>query len=59
MALPSVSSSGAARAQRGRTRVAFRFSILREKIVAIDLLADPARLSQLDVVLLDETRDAR
>src|SRR5438128_2444080 len=36
----------------GRPRVVFSFTIRRGKIVAIDLVADPQRLSQLDVAVL-------
>jgi hypothetical protein len=39
----------------GRPRVAFGFTITDGKIVAIDLVADPSRLSQLDLVLLDDS----
>lgn len=45
---------GAAWAPGGRPRVAFVFTITHEKIVAIDLIADPKRLHQLDPVLLDD-----
>jgi RNA polymerase sigma-70 factor (ECF subfamily) len=38
---------GAVRGPGGRPRVAFGFTIRRRKIVAIDLLADAERLSQL------------
>jgi hypothetical protein len=37
----------------GRPRVVFRFTIVRGKIVAIDMLADPARLGQLDIAFLE------
>jgi hypothetical protein len=37
----------------GRPRVVFTFAIRRGKIVRIELLADPARLARLDVVILD------
>ena len=37
----------------GRPRVVFGFTIVAGKIVAIDLLADPERLRQLDVLILD------
>ncbi len=33
-------------------RVVFGFTIARGKIVAIDMLADPVRLGQLDLVIL-------
>ncbi len=34
----------------GRPRAVYRFTIRGEKITAIDLIADPARLRQLDLV---------
>ena len=37
----------------GQLRVLFSFAIQDERIVRIDLIADPARLRQLDVVLAD------
>jgi RNA polymerase sigma factor (sigma-70 family) len=39
--------------QGGRLRVVFDFTIERGKIVAIELIADPERLGQLEVELLD------
>jgi len=36
-----------------RPRVVFAFTIARGKIVAIDLLADPERLRQLDLTVLN------
>jgi RNA polymerase sigma-70 factor, ECF subfamily len=38
----------------GRPRVVFGFTIAEGKIVAIDLVAAPERLSQLDLVVLDD-----
>jgi RNA polymerase sigma-70 factor (ECF subfamily) len=38
----------------GRPRVVFGLTITRGKIVAIDLVADPERLRQLDLTILDE-----
>jgi hypothetical protein len=38
----------------GRPRVVFGFTIKGGKIVEIDILADPARLRQLDLALLDD-----
>jgi RNA polymerase sigma-70 factor (ECF subfamily) len=38
----------------GRPRVVFGFTIMREKIVEIDLVADPERLRQLDLALLND-----
>jgi len=37
----------------GRPRVVFTFTIAGGKIVAIDILADPDRLSRLDLTILD------
>src|SRR3989442_5527169 len=45
---------GLAWAPGGRPRVAFGFTITRGKIVAIDLVADPERLRQLDLAILSE-----
>ena len=44
---------GAVWAPGGQARVAFVFTIAHDKIVAIDFIADPARLRQLDPVILD------
>ena len=44
---------GAVWAPGGQLRVAFVFAITHDKIVAIDLVADPERLRQLDPVILD------
>ncbi len=44
--------AGAVWAHGGQPRVVLRFTIARAKIVAIELTADPDRLSQLDVVVL-------
>jgi len=41
-------------APRGRPRVVFDFTMTRGKIVAIDLVADPERLRQLDLAVLDD-----
>ncbi|HSP98648.1 MAG TPA: hypothetical protein VL049_15610 [Candidatus Dormibacteraeota bacterium] len=49
-------AAGAAWIVGGQPRVVFGFTIARGKIVAIDLLADPARLGQLDLVMLDQSR---
>ncbi len=38
----------------GRPRVVFSFTITRGKIIAIDLVADPARLRRLDLAVLNE-----
>jgi len=45
---------GAVWAPGGTPRVAFNFTIARGKIVAIDVIADPARLGQLDLAILDD-----
>ena len=44
--------AGAVWARGGGPRVVFAFTITRGKIVQIDLLADPERVRQLDVVVL-------
>jgi RNA polymerase sigma factor (sigma-70 family) len=41
-------------APRGRPHVVFGFTITRGKIVQIDLVADPERLRQLDLAVLDD-----
>ena len=41
-------------APRGQPTVVFGFTITRGKIVEIDLVADPERLRQLDVAVLDD-----
>jgi len=38
----------------GPPRVVFGFTITRGKIAAIDLVADPERLGQLDLVVLED-----
>ncbi|MGH2634903.1 MAG: RNA polymerase subunit sigma-70, partial [Actinomycetota bacterium] len=45
---------GAVWAPGGRPRVVFGFTIMRGKIVEIDLVADPERLGDLDVAILDD-----
>lgn len=45
-------AAGAVWAPGGRPRVVFAFSIEDGKIVGIDLVADPARLGRLDLVVL-------
>jgi RNA polymerase sigma-70 factor (ECF subfamily) len=47
---------GAVWAPGGEPRVAFAFSITGGRIVAISILADPARLRQVDVAILDGGR---
>jgi RNA polymerase sigma-70 factor (ECF subfamily) len=46
-------TAGAVWAPGGQVRVAFVFAITDGKIAAIEMLADPDRLSQLDVAILD------
>ncbi|HZC04908.1 MAG TPA: sigma-70 family RNA polymerase sigma factor [Ktedonobacterales bacterium] len=41
-------------APRGQPRVVFAFTIAHRKIIAIDMIADPARIAQLDVTRLGE-----
>jgi RNA polymerase sigma-70 factor (ECF subfamily) len=41
-------------APRGRTVAVAGFTVAHGKIVEIDLLADPARLRELDLTALDE-----
>ena len=38
----------------GRPRVAFAFTLRGDKVVAIDLVADPERLGRLDLVILED-----
>jgi RNA polymerase sigma factor (sigma-70 family) len=45
---------GAVWAPGGRPRVVFGFTITGGKIVELDLVADPARLSRLDLAVLDD-----
>jgi RNA polymerase sigma-70 factor (ECF subfamily) len=47
-------TAGAAWAQGGQTRGVFSFTIESGKIVAIEILTDPARLSEIDVVILND-----
>jgi RNA polymerase sigma-70 factor (ECF subfamily) len=47
-------AAGAVWAPGGQPRVVFAFTITRGKIVAIDLVADPARLRQLDLAVLND-----
>jgi RNA polymerase sigma factor (sigma-70 family) len=47
--------AGAVWAPGGQPRVVFSFTMAGRKIVAIDLIADPVRISQLDVALLKRT----
>ncbi len=46
-------SVGAVWALHGEPRVIFSFTMTHGKIVAIDLIADPERLRQLDPAILD------
>jgi RNA polymerase sigma-70 factor (ECF subfamily) len=45
-------AAGLVWAQGGTPRMVFNFTVERGKVVAIDLLADPERLDELDLVLL-------
>jgi RNA polymerase sigma-70 factor (ECF subfamily) len=45
---------GAVWAPGGQPRVVFGFTITREKIVEINLVADPERLRHLDLAVLDD-----
>jgi DNA-directed RNA polymerase specialized sigma24 family protein len=47
-------AAGAVWAPGGQPRVVFDFTITRGTIVAIDLLADPARFRQLDLAVLTD-----
>ncbi len=47
-------AAGAVWAPGGQPRVVFGFTVTRGKIVAIDLVADPDRLRQLDLVVLND-----
>jgi RNA polymerase sigma-70 factor (ECF subfamily) len=55
VALPALidGAVGAVWAPSGRPRVVFNFTISEGKVVGIELLADPARLEQLDLTILD------
>ena len=46
--------AGAVWAVAGRPRVVFGFTITRGKIVGIEMIADPVRLTEFDLVFLDE-----
>jgi RNA polymerase sigma-70 factor (ECF subfamily) len=47
-------SAGAVWAQGGQPRTVFSFTITDGKIAAIEIIADPERLGQLDVAILDK-----
>jgi RNA polymerase sigma-70 factor (ECF subfamily) len=47
--------AGAVWAPGGQPGVVFRFTLAGGKIAAIDLIADPERIRQLDVVILKRT----
>jgi RNA polymerase sigma-70 factor (ECF subfamily) len=51
---PVNGAAGALWAPGGRPRVVVGFTITRGKIVAIELIADPARLRQLDLAVLND-----
>ena len=44
---------GLAWSQQGETRTAFGFTISNGRITRVELIADPERLRELDVVILD------
>jgi RNA polymerase sigma-70 factor (ECF subfamily) len=46
--------AGAVWAPGGEPRVVFDFAITLGKIVEVDMLADPARLRQLELAILDD-----
>jgi hypothetical protein len=41
-----------------RPRVVYDFTVGDDRIVAIDLIADPDRLSRLDLAILDQAKGA-
>jgi hypothetical protein len=47
-------SAGAVVTPQGRAFAVMGFTVKRGKIVEIDVVADPARLRQLDLSVLDE-----
>jgi RNA polymerase sigma factor (sigma-70 family) len=47
-------TAGAVWAQGGQPRVVFDFTIRHGKIVGIEMIADPVRLGELDLVFVDE-----
>lgn len=47
-------AAGAVWAPEGEPRAAFSFTVLRGRIVAIDLVADPARIRELDLMILND-----
>jgi hypothetical protein len=47
-------AAGAVWAPGGRPRVVFGFTITNGRIAEIDILADPERLGQLDLAVLDD-----
>jgi hypothetical protein len=47
-------AAGAVWAPGGQPRAVVGFTIARDRIVEIELLADPERLRQLDLVVLDD-----
>lgn len=51
-------AAGVVWAPGGQPRVVCGFTIAHRKIVAIDLLADPTRLRQLDLMVLDDAGSA-
>jgi RNA polymerase sigma-70 factor (ECF subfamily) len=51
-------AAGAMWAPGGRPRVVFAFTIIRRKVVGIELIADPERLRQLELTILSAQVDA-
>jgi RNA polymerase sigma-70 factor (ECF subfamily) len=49
-------AAGAVWAPGGRPRVVFAFTIEGEKIVQIEMLADPAHLGQIELAILSDDR---
>jgi hypothetical protein len=47
-------AAGALWAPGGRPRVVFGFTITRGKIIEIEMVADPGRLCELDLAVLDD-----
>jgi RNA polymerase sigma-70 factor (ECF subfamily) len=47
-------AAGIVVAPRGRLSIVMTFTVKRGKIVEIDVVADPARLHQLDLAVLDD-----
>ena len=48
-------AAGAAWAPGGRPVAAFRFAVADGKVISIDIVTEPARLNELDIVLIDRS----